>query len=97
MKPADISGIKAVYMNDKVNGLAINSRIKNIIPTYKKTNKAECSNYRGTSLLSTSYKTLSNILLSRLSPYIYEIIGDHQSGSGHNKTTTIRFSTFVRY
>jgi hypothetical protein len=31
-------------------------------------------------LLSTSYKTVSNILLSRLSPYIEELIGDHQCG-----------------
>jgi hypothetical protein len=30
------------------------------------------------SLLSASYKILSNIFLSRLSPYIDEIIGDHQ-------------------
>jgi hypothetical protein len=37
-------------------------------------------NYWGISLLSTSYKILSNILLSRLSPYIDEIIGDHQGG-----------------
>jgi hypothetical protein len=28
--------------------------------------KTDCINYRGTSLLSTSYKILSNILLSRL-------------------------------
>jgi hypothetical protein len=33
------------------------------------------SNYRGISLLSTRYKTLSNILLSRLTPYAEEIIG----------------------
>jgi hypothetical protein len=50
-----------------------------IVPVQKKGNKTDCSNYRGISLLSTSYKMLSNILLSRLSPYIDEIIGDHQS------------------
>jgi hypothetical protein len=38
------------------------------------------SNYRGISLLSTSYKILSNIFLSRLGPYVDEIIGDHQCG-----------------
>jgi hypothetical protein len=38
------------------------------------------SNYRGISLLSTSYNILSSILLSRLSPYVDEIIGDHQCG-----------------
>jgi hypothetical protein len=37
--------------------------------------KTDFNNYPGISLLSTSYKILSNILLSRLSPYIDEIIG----------------------
>jgi hypothetical protein len=53
-----------------------------IVPVYKKGDKTDCSNYRGISLLSTSYKILSNILLSRLSPYIDEIIGDHSSDTG---------------
>jgi hypothetical protein len=34
----------------------------------KKGDKTDCNNHRGISLLSTSYKTLSNILLSRLVP-----------------------------
>jgi hypothetical protein len=46
------------------------------------------SNYLGISLLSTSYKMLSNILLSRLSPYIGEIIGDHQCGFRRNSSNT---------
>ena len=40
--------------------------------------KADCSNYRGVSLLATTYKIFSNILLSRLTPYAEEITGDHQ-------------------
>jgi hypothetical protein len=51
-----------------------------IIPVHKKGEKPDCNNYCGISLLSTSYKILSNILLSRLSPYIDEIIGDHECG-----------------
>jgi hypothetical protein len=31
---------------------------------------------------------LSNILLSRLTPYADEIIGDHQCGFRHNRSTT---------
>jgi hypothetical protein len=50
-----------------------------IVPIHKG-DKTDCSNYRGISLLATSYKILSNILLSRLSPYLDEIIGNHQCG-----------------
>ena len=59
-----------------------------IIPIYMKGDKTDCSNYRGVSLLPTTYKTLSNILLSRLTPYAEEIIGDHQCGFQRNRSTT---------
>jgi len=51
-----------------------------IVPIYKKGDKIDCSNYSGISLLPTTYKILSNILLSRLTQYAEEIIGDHQCG-----------------
>jgi hypothetical protein len=47
------------------------------IPSDKKGDKTDCNNYRRISLLSTSYKIFSNMLLSRLGPYIDEIIGDN--------------------
>jgi sorting nexin-29 len=59
-----------------------------IVPVHKKGDETDCNNYRGISLLSTSYKMLSNILLSRLSPYIDEIIGDHHCGFLRNRSTT---------
>jgi hypothetical protein len=68
-----------------------------IVPIYKQGDKTDCNNYRGISLLSTAYKILSNILLARLTPYVNEIIGDHQCGFRRNRSTTIRFSTFGRY
>jgi hypothetical protein len=52
----------------------------NIVPVYKKGDKTGCSIYRGIALLSTSYKILSNILLSKLCPHSLEIIGDNQCG-----------------
>jgi hypothetical protein len=58
------------------------------VPIYKKGDKTDCSNYRGVSLLSTTYKILSNILLSRLTPYAEEIIGYHQCGFRRNRSTT---------
>jgi len=42
----------------------------------------------GASLLPTTYKILSNILLSRLTPYAVEIIGDHPCGLRCNWSTT---------
>jgi hypothetical protein len=59
-----------------------------IVPVYKKGDKMDCSSYRDISLLSTTYNILSNILLSRLTPYAEEIIGDHQCGFRCDRSTT---------
>ena len=59
-----------------------------IVPIYKKGSKTYCSNYRDISLLPTTCKILSNILLSKLIPYAGEIIGDRQCGFPQNRSTT---------
>ena len=61
-----------------------------IVPiySYKKGDKTDCNNYRGISLLPTTYKVLSNIPLSRFIPYAEEVIGDHQCGLRRNRSTT---------
>jgi len=59
-----------------------------IVPLYKKGNKTDCNNYRVISLLPTTYKILSNILLSRLITYAVEVIGDHQCGFRRNRSNT---------
>jgi hypothetical protein len=51
-----------------------------IEPAHKMGDKTYYNTYRGTSLPSNLYKILSHILLSRLSPYIDKIIGDHHCG-----------------
>jgi len=58
-----------------------------IVPVHKKGDKTDCNNYRSISLLPTTYKILSNILLSRLIPYAKEIIGVHQCGFRRNRST----------
>ena len=55
-----------------------------ILPVYEKDNKTDFSNCRGLSFLPATYIILSNILLSRLTPYAEEIIGDHQCRFRHN-------------
>jgi len=57
-----------------------------IVPLYKKGDKTECSNYRELPNQKTTYKILSNILLSRLTPYAEEIIGDYQCGFQRNRS-----------
>jgi len=59
-----------------------------IVPIHKKGDKTDCNNYRGISLLPTTYKILSNSLLSRLILYAEEVIGDHQCGFRRNRSTT---------
>jgi len=58
-----------------------------IVHIHKKGDKTDCNNYRGISLLPTTYKMLSNILLSRLFLHAKQIIGDHQCGFRSNKST----------
>jgi hypothetical protein len=60
----------------------------NIVPNYEKGDKTDCSNYTGISLLSTTYKLLSVILMSGLTPYAEEIIADHKHGFRRNRSTT---------
>jgi hypothetical protein len=59
-----------------------------MVPIHKKGDKTDRSNYRGVSLLSTSYKILSNILLATLTANADEIIGDHHCGFWRNTSTT---------
>jgi hypothetical protein len=55
----------------------------------KKGNKTDCNNFHRISLLSISFKILSNILLSSFkSIYIGETMGDHQCGFRRNRSTT---------
>ena len=58
-----------------------------IVPIHEKGDRMDWNNYRRISFLSTSYKILSNILLSRMIPYANEIIGEYQCGYRRNRST----------
>jgi hypothetical protein len=57
-----------------------------VLSIYKKGSETDCSNYRGTSLLSISHNILSSILLTTLSPCIDKITGYNQCGFEHNSS-----------
>jgi hypothetical protein len=57
------------------------------VPVYKKGDKSDCNNYSGISLLPTTHKTFSNILLSRSHPHAEKIIVDYQGGFRRNRST----------
>ena len=59
-----------------------------LVPDHKTGDKTDCNNYMGISLLPTTYKILSSILLSRLIPYAEEVTGGHQCGFRRNRSTT---------
>jgi hypothetical protein len=68
-----------------------------IVLIHKKGDKTDCNNYRGISLLSTTYKILSNFLLSRLIPYAKEIIGIINVAFDATGRLLIIYSAFAKY
>jgi hypothetical protein len=58
-----------------------------IVPIYKKGDK-KIIVFIGHIFFANYIRNLSNILLSRLTPYAEEIIGDHESRFRHNSSTT---------
>ena len=58
------------------------------VPIYNKGDAIDCCNYKDMSLLSTTYKILSNILLSRLTAHAEEIVRGHQCGFQRNRSPT---------
>ena len=68
-----------------------------IVPIHKKGDKTDCNNYRDISLLPTTYKILSNILLSRLTPYAKEIIGIINVAFDATVRLFIIYSAFTKY
>jgi len=59
-----------------------------IVPIFKKGDKAECGNYRGISLLSTTDKVLARVLANCLQPLSEQILPESQCGFRSSRGTT---------
>lgn len=59
-------------------------------PNLQKGDIIICKNCREISIINTSYKVFSNIILNRLVPYVKEIVRENQSGFTTGKSTTDR-------
>jgi hypothetical protein len=68
-----------------------------IVHIYRKSDETDCSNYRGISLLPTTYTVLYYILVSISTPYGKEIIGDSSVDFNVIGQVLIRYSLFIRY
>ena len=68
-----------------------------IVPIYKKGDKMNCTNYRRISLPSNKHKILSNILLSRLTPYAKKLLGFISVDFDATGQLLVIYSAVVKY
>lgn len=62
------------------------------LPIYKKGDKLNYNNFRGTSLLNTTFKEFSKVLLGKLQPFADECIGEYHCGFKKGKSTIDQLS-----
>ena len=61
-----------------------------IKPIHKKSDKADCTNYRAISLLSVPGKVFTGVLQKRLKAYVEEIVAEEQAGFRSGRRTIDR-------
>jgi sorting nexin-29 len=80
--------ISPFCMHSFPRGYIWHGRESIIIRTFENGDRIDCKNYRGVSLLPTTDKILSSILVSKLNSYVDEIIVVLQCGFRHSKPAT---------
>lgn len=59
-----------------------------LCPIYKKGDRKDCNNYRGTVLLNVAYKIFTNLILSRIKETAEGLVGDYQGGFRLGRSAT---------
>jgi hypothetical protein len=83
---------KLIKLIWKKEGLPYQWKESIVVRIYKECDKTDCSNYRGISLLLTSYKILWNIILARLTPLQMKLLGITNVDFGVMDQRMIKFS-----
>jgi hypothetical protein len=67
------------------------------VPINNKGDRMDCNNYKGISLLSASYKILSNIFSSRMTPYANKLKENSNVALGGIDKPLTTYLTFGKY
>jgi hypothetical protein len=61
-----------------------------ICQIFKKGDRTDCSNYRGITLLNSTYKIFSCLIYNRLAKYLEQTLGDYQVGFKPSRSTIVQ-------
>ena len=76
------------YLLILCNVLIYIKKIANVINIHKKGSRADCSNYRGISLMNSTYKVYTAIIKSKLQPIAEDFLQEEQCGFRKERSCT---------